>query len=115
MTSFVLAEVSPVTNSLPVNEEFVRERLDLLLYGGIAGGIALVILGVFGIVVLSVWLGRSIRHWRKLAQSAMQPADDPMQQIADARAHLDASKRHIAALGEKLDQIQDQLKRRPLS
>ena len=78
-------------------------------------GVILVVFTIFALAVSSIWLVRTVRRMKRLSQTAFQAIDDPMQQIAEARAHLDASKRHITALEEKLDQIQDQLKRRPHS
>lgn len=76
---------------------------------------------VFALFVSGIWLVRAVkrlvrtdRRENLASQTTFLATDDPMQQIADAQAHLDASKRHIAALEEKLDQIQSQLKRRPL-
>lgn len=84
-------------------------------YVVIGFGIIMLLFSAFAMWATSTWLIRTFRLMRRASQTTFPPTDDPMQQVADARAHLDASKRHIAALEEKLDQIQDQLKRRPLS
>ena len=70
---------------------------------------------VFTLFISSIWLVRTFRRFRRLSQTTFLKADDPLSQIDEARAHLDASKRHIAALEETLNKIQDQLKRFPLS
>ncbi len=111
MFPFILAQVQ-TPDSVVEDPRFIR--LEFMHYGTIAVSVAVVLFFVFVMIVSSIWLMRTFIRVRQRSQHSFLPTDDPMQPIADARAHLDASKRHIAALEEKLDQIQDQLKRRPL-
>ena len=107
--------ISPVLAIVDLGESSTGPKLDFWEYGGIALGITMVLFAAFALVLSSIWLIRTVRRLSRTSQTAFQPTDDPMQQITDARAHLDASKRHIAALDQKLDQLEGQLKRRPLS
>ncbi|MCX7420444.1 MAG: hypothetical protein NT013_13035 [Planctomycetia bacterium] len=99
-------------DSVVGNPRFMR--LEFMHYGTVAVGVAIAMFFVFVMVVSCIWLVRTFIRLQQRPQHSLQPIDESSQQIADARAHLDASKRHIAALEEKLDQIQEQLKRRPL-
>lgn len=112
MISFILAQAE-TPDSVVGNPHFMR--LEFMHYGTVSVCVALTLFSVFALVVSSIWFVRTVRRLKQVSQTTFSGMDDPMQQIADARAHLDASKRHIGALEEKLDRIQDQLKRRPLS
>jgi hypothetical protein len=82
---------------------------------GITAGIVMVLFSIFVVWAASRCLIGVFRLSRRPHIQDFSQLDDPMRQIADARAHLDASKRHIAALEETLNQIHDELKSRPLS
>ena len=83
--------------------------------GGIAFGASLVLLLVLATGLSSVWLIRAIKHCRRKPQTTFQITNDPMEQIIDTRSHLEASKRHLTAVEQRIDELEEQLKRRPLS
>ncbi|MBC7820164.1 MAG: hypothetical protein IAG10_25045 [Planctomycetaceae bacterium] len=50
-----------------------------------------------------------------MSQKALTHVEEQMAYLAKAREHMDATERHMAAVEKKLDDVIDQLKRRPLS
>lgn len=105
MTSTVLA-----VNDLgePTGSQF-----DFLQYGIIAG-ITIALGSIFLLWVSSRWLVRAFRLHHRASHPMLRPAINSLPQLADARAHLDAAKRHLASLEEQLYEIESQLCYQPI-
>lgn len=80
------------------------------LFGQLFAGIAF----VFAVGML-VYLIRYLQRCRGVSDKAMIQMDEQAKLIARSHEHMDITERHMAAVEKKLDEVIEQLKRRPLS
>ena len=80
------------------------------LVGAIVAGIAL-----FAALGILVYLLRYLQRCRGISERAMNQMDEQSKAIARSCEHMEIAERHMAAVERKLDDVIDQLKRRPLS
>lgn len=76
--------------------------------------VLLVVVSFAGFAIIA-WLVRYVVSCRGMSQKALTHVEEQMAYLAKAREHMDATERHMAAVEKKLDDVIDQLKRRPLS
>lgn len=76
--------------------------------------VLLVVVSIAGFAII-VWLARYVISCRGMSQKALSHVEEQMTYLARAREHMEAAERHMAAVEKKLDEVIDQLKRRPLS
>src|SRR5262245_42551979 len=101
MSWFLLAQAFPDAND-PID--------NFLLFGEII--LVLVTLAAF---VVIVWLIRYARSCCGMSQKAMNHVEEQAQYLIRAREHMEFAERHMTAVEKKLDEVIEQLKRRPLS
>lgn len=64
---------------------------------------------------LSAFLIRRVRESQDNMKRALVQNDEQLKLLSRVCEHSETSERHMAAIESKLDQIHDELKRRPLS
>ena len=80
----------------------------------ISGEVIAIVLILF-VVSIFIWSIRLARSNQGMVQKALDQYDEQMKYLVRGREHMDAVERHMAAVEKKLDDVIDQLKRRPLS
>lgn len=96
-----------LAQAIPQNDD----QLDGFLF--FARGL-LVVVSIAGFAII-VWLIRYVVSCRGMSQKALSHVEEQMAYLARAREHMEAAEHHMAAVEKKLDEVIDQLKRRPLS
>lgn len=95
-------------NSFLVLADFNR-RGEAELIGAIVGGIGVVLAS--GVIV---YLIRYLQRCRGISEKAVVQMDEQAKLMARSFEHMEIAERHMAAVEKKLDEVIEQLKRRPL-
>ncbi len=89
----------------------VQNGQQLRISGEVISLIALTLL----LVPIFIWSIRYARSYQGMVQKVLDKNDEQMKYLARSCDHMDAAEGHMAAVEKKLDDVIDQLKRRPLS
>lgn len=66
-------------------------------------------------LILMIWLMRRLRVSQDNMKRALEQNDESIKLLSRSCEHSEASERHLASIENKIEQVIEQLKRRPLS